>query len=431
MSKGRFQNLQTRLTKRLLQWGDGQLAQPRREVLIKSVAQALPTYIMRVFKVPFSVCDDLTRMVRNFYRGSAEGKRRVHWRGWDHLMQPKAKGGVGFRDFRMFNQALLARQAWRLLTKPDSLCAQVLKARYYPLGRLDDTVFTGNASSSWQAISYGLDLLKKGLVWRVGNGRSIRVWRDKWISRPYSYKPISPQGRCRIRFVSDLLNQNGSWNYELLNEYFVDADVQEIAKIRASPRLEEDVIAWGPGKHGVFTIKSAYTLAFEEAHRATDVSSSSSPSDQRKCWDFIWKSWAPPSVHNFAWRLATNSLPTWQRKHKIGLEVGSRCPVCGREEEDNFHPFVNCQFGRDLYLAMAKVWMIPEIESIEHNGKEWLLHVLESLNDVGRMMVLMIFWRSWFVRNEVVHYKPAPSMEASIRFLRSYVDSLIGIKLYP
>ncbi|XP_037480771.1 uncharacterized protein LOC119358225 [Triticum dicoccoides] len=182
---------------------------------------------------------------------------------------------------------------------------------------------------------------------------------------------------------------NGSWNYELLNEYFVDADVQEIAKIRASPRLEEDVIAWGPGKHGVFTVKSAYTLAFEEAHLATD------------------------------------------RKHKIGFEVGSRCPVCGREEEDNFHPFVNCQFGRDLYLAMAKVWMIPEIESIEHNGKEWLLHVLEPLNDVGRMMVLMIFWRSWFVRNEVVHCKPAPSMEASIRFLRSYVDSLIGIKLYP
>uniref|UniRef100_A0A452Y213 Reverse transcriptase domain-containing protein n=1 Tax=Aegilops tauschii subsp. strangulata TaxID=200361 RepID=A0A452Y213_AEGTS len=85
MSKGRFQNLQTRLTKRLIQWGDGLLAQPGREVLIKSVAQALPTYIMGVFKLPFSVCDDLTCMVRNFYWGSAKGKRKVHWKGWDHL----------------------------------------------------------------------------------------------------------------------------------------------------------------------------------------------------------------------------------------------------------------------------------------------------------------------------------------------------------
>ena len=169
MSKGKFQNLQTSLTKRLIQWGDGHLAQPRRETLIKFVAQALPTYIMGVFKLPYSVCDDLTRMVRNFYWGSAKGKRKVHWRGWDHLMQPKDRGGAGFHDFRLFNQALLARQAWRLISRPDSLCAQVLKARYYPEGKLEDTVFTGNASSSWQAISHGLDLLKKGLVWRVGN----------------------------------------------------------------------------------------------------------------------------------------------------------------------------------------------------------------------------------------------------------------------
>lgn len=175
MSKGRFQNLQASLTKRLIQWGDGFLAQPGREALIKSVAQALPTYIMGVFKLPYSVWDDLTRMVRNFYWGSKKGKRKVHWRGWGYLLHPKDKGGVGFRDFRMFNRALLARQAWRLLSKPESLCARVLKARYYPQGNLEDTVFTGNASSTWQAISHGLDLLKKGLIWRVGNGRSIRV----------------------------------------------------------------------------------------------------------------------------------------------------------------------------------------------------------------------------------------------------------------
>ena len=79
-----------------MQWGGGLLAQPGREVLIKSVAQALPTYIMGVFKLPFSVCDDLTRMVPNFYWGSAEGKRKVHWRKWDYLLQPKDRGGVGF-----------------------------------------------------------------------------------------------------------------------------------------------------------------------------------------------------------------------------------------------------------------------------------------------------------------------------------------------
>ena len=92
-----------------------------------------------------------------------EGRRKVHWKAWDRLLQPKRNGGLGFRDYRIFKQALLARQAWRLIDRPDSLCARLLKAKYYPDGKLEDTVFPGNASSSWQAISYGLELLKKDL----------------------------------------------------------------------------------------------------------------------------------------------------------------------------------------------------------------------------------------------------------------------------
>lgn len=169
----------------------------------------------------------------------------MHRRGGDHLLQPKDKGGADFHDFRMFNQALLGRQAWRLISNPDSLCAQVLEAICYPNLKLEDTLFTGNASSSWQAISHGLNLLKMGLLCRVGNGQNIRVWRDNQIPWPFSYKPISPQRRCRICFVADLLNDNGSWKHELLPKYFVPANVTEIMKIHASPRLGEGCASLG------------------------------------------------------------------------------------------------------------------------------------------------------------------------------------------
>jgi hypothetical protein len=76
-------------------------------------------------------------------------------------MHTKDHGGVGFRDMRLFNQALLARRAWRLVISPNTPCAQILKAKYYPDGALLDTVFTGNGSSSWLAIVHGLELLKK------------------------------------------------------------------------------------------------------------------------------------------------------------------------------------------------------------------------------------------------------------------------------
>jgi hypothetical protein len=69
-------------------------------------------------------------------------------------------GGVGFRDTKLFNQALLARQAWRLLIKPDSVCARFLTAIYYPKGNLLDTVFKNDASPVWRGIEHDLDLLK-------------------------------------------------------------------------------------------------------------------------------------------------------------------------------------------------------------------------------------------------------------------------------
>jgi hypothetical protein len=77
------------------------------------------------------------------------------------MIRPKNRGGLGFRDMRVFNQALLARQAWRFLERPNSLCARLLKAKYYKSGSLLDTVFPVNASPVWKGIKYGLELLKR------------------------------------------------------------------------------------------------------------------------------------------------------------------------------------------------------------------------------------------------------------------------------
>jgi hypothetical protein len=39
---------------------------------------------------------------------------------------------MGFRDMKLFNQALHGKQGWRLMTKPETSCSQVLKGKYYP-----------------------------------------------------------------------------------------------------------------------------------------------------------------------------------------------------------------------------------------------------------------------------------------------------------
>ena len=187
-------------------WDHRLMNSAAREVLIKSVAQALPMYIMAVFKLPYSVCDDLTRMVRNFYWGSEKGKRKVHWKGWDHLLQPKDRGGMGFRDLEMFNTALLGKHGWRLMTNPDSLCARVLKGRYYPTCDFMQAAAPRFSSSTWRAIIAGRDALQIGLLKRIGDGTTISIWNDKWIPGTISMSTVCRIGTAQVNFVADLID---------------------------------------------------------------------------------------------------------------------------------------------------------------------------------------------------------------------------------
>ena len=106
-----------------------------------------------------------------------------------------------------FNQALLANQAWRLIDNPGSLCARLLKAKYFPNGNLLDIVFFGNASAFCKGIEYGLELVKKGVIWK----NSVRASRDPWIPRGPSLRPITPKRNCRYNRVSNFMDENGAW----------------------------------------------------------------------------------------------------------------------------------------------------------------------------------------------------------------------------
>lgn len=66
---------------------------------------------------------------------------------------------------------------------------------------------------------------------------------------------------------------------------------------------------WGPGKLVVFLVQSAYKLAFEEPNRTLERASRSAPDGHRSYWKVIWYCGVPPTLQNFACRVAIDSLP--------------------------------------------------------------------------------------------------------------------------
>lgn len=121
----------------------------------------------------------------------------------------KNKGGMGFRDLRCFNLAMLGKQGWRLLIRADSLCARVLKGRYFHDSDFVHARRKKHASNTWRAILAGREALQTGLVRRVVDGVSIEIWTDKWLSNHFDGCPITPMDRQGLMEVSELLTESG------------------------------------------------------------------------------------------------------------------------------------------------------------------------------------------------------------------------------
>lgn len=133
-----------------------------KEVIINSVTSAMPNHVMSCFKLPETITKKITGAISHFWWGSNRNKKDIHWHFWDIVCKHKAEGGLSFKDLQDFNTALLAKQLWRLIEKPDCLFSRVFKGRYFRKLIPRDSYISYSPSYGWRSICQ-LDLcLKKG-----------------------------------------------------------------------------------------------------------------------------------------------------------------------------------------------------------------------------------------------------------------------------
>jgi hypothetical protein len=156
--------------------------------------------------------------------------------------------------------AMLARQGWRMLINPESLCARVLKAWYFPNTSILEAMPARGISYSWRTILKGISLLKESLIWRTGDGTNVNIWSDAWLPREGSRQPVTPIGQCVLMKGSELIDPyTGQWDEVLVRGTFWAMDVDVILSTPIREGFEDFHVRHFETK-GIFSVKSAYKV---------------------------------------------------------------------------------------------------------------------------------------------------------------------------
>ncbi|RVW89785.1 putative ribonuclease H protein [Vitis vinifera] len=163
--------------------------------------------------------DAVEKIQRDFLWGGGALDQRPHLVRWNLVCLEKKKGGLGVRNLALMNKALLGKWNWRFATEREVLWKKVISHKY--------------------GVEEG--------AFRVGNGRRMRFWKDKWCGdEPLyeSFPSLFAISQAKDAWVSEVWNPDGvgdGWTPLVQRE-------------------NEDKMVWTTSKSGVFSVKSLYSI---------------------------------------------------------------------------------------------------------------------------------------------------------------------------
>lgn len=333
--------LKNKIINRLNSWNGKFLSRAGKEVLLKSVIQSLPTYAMSVFLLPLETCQEIKKIMANFWWKtlSAKGKGII-WMSWDRMKTPKHSGGMGFRHLHDFNLAMLAKQGWQFLVSPTSLASRVFQAKYYPNSDFLTAELGNNPSFVWRSIWSAQSLVKLGCQRTIGNGMSTSILKHPWLPDPVNPFVTSNALGLDNKVVNSLTDiHDTSWDIPLVHDMFNPRDAHLILGIPLSSLPNDDCWSWKGERSGSFSVRSAYDMLQVGKHGQKNQPNSG-------FWHRLWHLKIPPKVKNFMWRAVTNTLPTCLELASRIVDLSSLCPVCHNAGETASHVLLNCSFAK-------------------------------------------------------------------------------------
>ncbi|GKV27047.1 hypothetical protein SLEP1_g36255 [Rubroshorea leprosula] len=176
--------------KKLASWRGRHLSFRGRITLINSVLSSLPVFMMSAYQIPKGILYSLNKIRRGFLWGGGEELKKANWVKWERVCNQKKYGGLGVRDLRKFNLALMGKWWGRLANIDKALWKSVMEGKYgLNGGHWLDWVRDGrNIGSLWWRDIRNLNVgdgaiggwLSSGFRMKIGEGKDGSFWWDEW-----------------------------------------------------------------------------------------------------------------------------------------------------------------------------------------------------------------------------------------------------------
>ncbi|XP_068340019.1 uncharacterized protein [Pyrus communis] len=394
-----------RIMEKLQGWKQSTLSRAGKEVLIKAVIQAIPAYPMCIFKFPAGVCREMDALVAGFWWGCKEGASKIHW-------------------------------CWRLLTEPDSLWAQVIKARYFPHCSIWDAKKGGRASWAWGSLLIGRDLIREGSHWQILSGQEVRVWQDRWLpSLPLGH-PV-PVGQVAVtpslRVSALICPDSGRWNISFLQPFISGEAMQAIEETPLGDLSRNDRLIWDLSKNGCYSVKSGYRWLQSRSMAVRDKRRPSVRGVPKALWKGIWKLEVPPKLRHFLWLTVHNCLPTRDALFRRRASQVSTCPICCCHDETIEHIFLSCSWVVPIWFGGALGYKVDRLSLPD--WLDWILAVfspnfcISGDSNWRRSYIVFTCWCIWKARCDFVFNGVSINPSKVLAAISAAVSSFFGARV--
>ncbi|GKV04880.1 hypothetical protein SLEP1_g16977 [Rubroshorea leprosula] len=403
--------------KKLSNWKSRLLSLGGRITLLNAVLSSLPVYTMSVHLLPKGLILSLDKIRRSFLWGGGGSKRKINWVSWDKVCSSKMKGGLGVKDLRKFNLALLGKWWGRLASGEESLFYKTIQHKYGCLeGRWREWVQADDQRGSlWWRNLCRIDVmdpnsrgwLTGGFKLKLGDGQSVNFWKDVWTG-DQSLANRFPRLYLASTDKDMRISQMGcwredSWQWTLnwrrsLHEWEKENLTEMLGLINKYHPFKDqkDSWEWNHNKEGEYSVKTAYDLL-------SNINDTSSIQMHKRTWSKL----IPTKISAFGWQALQNRIPTKLNLYQRGIvhDNSLKCGLCGDDIEDTNHLFIHCRVAHSVRSKCTKWWrfLTAHPRTCQEDFEQHRPPIKDSSVQAGWDVVwFSTLWSLWLARNRKI-----------------------------